>query len=58
MAVLHILCLSSSGPHKCSACIKEDLFEDPTSILKEGGVSTCVVDSDICTDLLYIANGS
>uniref|UniRef100_A0A8C8H592 TNF receptor-associated factor n=1 Tax=Oncorhynchus tshawytscha TaxID=74940 RepID=A0A8C8H592_ONCTS len=27
----------SSGPHKCSACIKEDLFEDPTSILKEGG---------------------
>uniref|UniRef100_A0AAY5K077 TNF receptor-associated factor n=1 Tax=Esox lucius TaxID=8010 RepID=A0AAY5K077_ESOLU len=27
----------SSGPQKCSACIKEDLFEDPTSILREGG---------------------
>ncbi|XP_041757335.1 TNF receptor-associated factor 2 isoform X2 [Coregonus clupeaformis] len=27
----------SSGQQKCSACIKEDLFEDPTSILKEGG---------------------
>ncbi|XP_058491461.1 TNF receptor-associated factor 2 isoform X2 [Solea solea] len=27
----------SSGPEKCSACIKEDLFEDPTSILKQGG---------------------
>uniref|UniRef100_A0AAQ4PJJ9 TNF receptor-associated factor n=1 Tax=Gasterosteus aculeatus aculeatus TaxID=481459 RepID=A0AAQ4PJJ9_GASAC len=27
----------SSGPQKCSACIKEDLFEDPTSILKQGG---------------------
>ncbi|KAL0979163.1 hypothetical protein UPYG_G00181520 [Umbra pygmaea] len=27
----------SSGPQNCSACIKEDLFEDPTSILKEGG---------------------
>ncbi|CAB1320038.1 unnamed protein product [Coregonus sp. 'balchen'] len=28
-----------SGQQKCSACIKEDLFEDPTSILKEGGVN-------------------
>ncbi|XP_077378572.1 TNF receptor-associated factor 2 isoform X2 [Festucalex cinctus] len=27
----------SSGPEKCSACIKEDLFEEPTSILKQGG---------------------
>uniref|UniRef100_A0A3P8TM30 TNF receptor-associated factor n=1 Tax=Amphiprion percula TaxID=161767 RepID=A0A3P8TM30_AMPPE len=27
----------SSGPQKCSACIKEDLFEEPTSILKQGG---------------------
>ncbi|XP_037339111.1 TNF receptor-associated factor 2 isoform X2 [Pungitius pungitius] len=27
----------SSGPQKCSACIKEDLFEDPTSILKQCG---------------------
>ncbi|KAJ8005889.1 hypothetical protein DPEC_G00122590 [Dallia pectoralis] len=27
----------SSGPEKCTACIKEDLFEDPISILKEGG---------------------
>uniref|UniRef100_G3PTC4 TNF receptor-associated factor n=1 Tax=Gasterosteus aculeatus aculeatus TaxID=481459 RepID=G3PTC4_GASAC len=26
----------SNGPQKCSACIKEDLFEDPTSILKPG----------------------
>ncbi|KAJ8413808.1 hypothetical protein AAFF_G00064060 [Aldrovandia affinis] len=26
----------SSGPQKCSACIKEDIFEDPTSILKQG----------------------
>ncbi|KAG7234231.1 hypothetical protein INR49_005479 [Caranx melampygus] len=26
----------SSGPQKCSACIKEDLFEEPTSILKQG----------------------
>ena len=31
--------LSSSGPQKCSACIREDLFEEPTSILKLGGVS-------------------
>ncbi|XP_060927989.1 TNF receptor-associated factor 2-like [Limanda limanda] len=27
----------SSGPQKCGACIKEDLFEEPTSILKLGG---------------------
>uniref|UniRef100_A0A8C5AXV0 TNF receptor-associated factor n=1 Tax=Gadus morhua TaxID=8049 RepID=A0A8C5AXV0_GADMO len=27
----------SSGPQKCSACIREDLFEEPTSILKLGG---------------------
>uniref|UniRef100_A0A8C5HRK6 TNF receptor-associated factor n=1 Tax=Gouania willdenowi TaxID=441366 RepID=A0A8C5HRK6_GOUWI len=27
----------SSGPQQCSACIKEDLFEEPTSILKQGG---------------------
>uniref|UniRef100_A0A7N6BDY2 TNF receptor-associated factor n=1 Tax=Anabas testudineus TaxID=64144 RepID=A0A7N6BDY2_ANATE len=27
----------SSGLQKCSACIKEDLFEEPTSILKQGG---------------------
>ncbi|XP_019949664.1 TNF receptor-associated factor 2 isoform X2 [Paralichthys olivaceus] len=27
----------SSGPQKCGACIKEDLFEEPTSILKQGG---------------------
>ncbi|XP_061585699.1 TNF receptor-associated factor 2-like [Cololabis saira] len=27
----------SAGPQKCSACIKEDLFEEPTSILKQGG---------------------
>ncbi|XP_077571932.1 TNF receptor-associated factor 2-like isoform X2 [Stigmatopora nigra] len=27
----------SSGPEKCDACIKEDLFEEPTSILKQGG---------------------
>ncbi|XP_030647298.1 TNF receptor-associated factor 2 [Chanos chanos] len=26
----------SSGPQKCAACIKEDIFEDPTSILKQG----------------------
>uniref|UniRef100_A0A674P611 TNF receptor-associated factor n=1 Tax=Takifugu rubripes TaxID=31033 RepID=A0A674P611_TAKRU len=26
----------SNGPQKCSACIKEDIFEDPTSILKQG----------------------
>ncbi|XP_061118763.1 TNF receptor-associated factor 2-like [Conger conger] len=25
-----------SGPQKCSACIKEDIFEEPTSILKKG----------------------
>uniref|UniRef100_A0A3B5MJX6 TNF receptor-associated factor n=1 Tax=Xiphophorus couchianus TaxID=32473 RepID=A0A3B5MJX6_9TELE len=29
--------LVSSGPQKCSACIKEELFEEPTSILKPGG---------------------
>lgn len=29
----------SNGPQKCSACIKEDIFEDPTSILKQGCVS-------------------
>ncbi|XP_037114767.1 TNF receptor-associated factor 2-like isoform X2 [Syngnathus acus] len=27
----------SSGPEKCNACLKEDLFEEPTSILKQGG---------------------
>ncbi|XP_054628822.1 TNF receptor-associated factor 2-like isoform X2 [Dunckerocampus dactyliophorus] len=27
----------SSGPEKCNACIKENLFEEPTSILKQGG---------------------
>ncbi|XP_036384796.1 TNF receptor-associated factor 2 [Megalops cyprinoides] len=27
----------SSGPQKCSTCIKEDIFEEPTSILKQGG---------------------
>ncbi|XP_061529072.1 TNF receptor-associated factor 2-like isoform X3 [Phycodurus eques] len=27
----------NSGPEKCNACIKEDLFEEPTSILKQGG---------------------
>uniref|UniRef100_A0A673LFU5 TNF receptor-associated factor n=1 Tax=Sinocyclocheilus rhinocerous TaxID=307959 RepID=A0A673LFU5_9TELE len=26
----------SSGPQKCSACIKENIFEEPTSILKQG----------------------
>uniref|UniRef100_A0A8C9U2H5 TNF receptor-associated factor n=1 Tax=Scleropages formosus TaxID=113540 RepID=A0A8C9U2H5_SCLFO len=26
----------SSGPQKCSACIKEDIFEEPTSILQQG----------------------
>ncbi|XP_023696388.1 TNF receptor-associated factor 2 [Paramormyrops kingsleyae] len=26
----------SSGPQKCGACIKEDIFEEPTSILKQG----------------------
>ncbi|KAG7480498.1 hypothetical protein MATL_G00056700 [Megalops atlanticus] len=26
----------SSGPQKCAACIKEDIFEEPTSILKQG----------------------
>ncbi|TRZ01308.1 hypothetical protein DNTS_018636 [Danionella cerebrum] len=25
-----------SGPQKCSACIKEEIFEEPTSILKQG----------------------
>uniref|UniRef100_A0A3P8W1A0 TNF receptor-associated factor n=1 Tax=Cynoglossus semilaevis TaxID=244447 RepID=A0A3P8W1A0_CYNSE len=27
----------SSGPQNCNACIKEDLFEEPASILKQGG---------------------
>ncbi|XP_028989630.1 TNF receptor-associated factor 2-like isoform X1 [Betta splendens] len=27
----------SCGPQKCNACIKEDLFEESTSILKQGG---------------------
>lgn len=31
--------LLSSGPQKCSACIKEDLFEESVSFLKQGGVS-------------------
>ncbi|KAG5272965.1 hypothetical protein AALO_G00171220 [Alosa alosa] len=26
----------SNGPQKCNACIKEDIFEEPTSILKQG----------------------
>ncbi|KAM8872973.1 TNF receptor-associated factor 2-like isoform 2-T2 [Synchiropus picturatus] len=26
----------SNGPQKCGACIKEDIFEEPTSILKQG----------------------
>ncbi|KAF3849291.1 hypothetical protein F7725_015788 [Dissostichus mawsoni] len=25
-----------NGPQKCSACIKEDIFEEPTSLLKQG----------------------
>lgn len=29
----------SAGPQKCSACIKEEIFEEPTSILKQGCVS-------------------
>lgn len=29
----------SNGPQKCNACIKEDIFEEPTSILKQGCVS-------------------
>lgn len=37
--LLHSPHLWSSGPQKCSACIKEDLFEEPVSILKQGGVS-------------------
>ncbi|KAG2455433.1 TRAF2 factor, partial [Polypterus senegalus] len=28
--------LVSCGPQKCNACIKEDMFEEPTSILTEG----------------------
>lgn len=35
--------LLSSGPQKCTACIKEDLFEEPVSILKQGGVSTYLI---------------
>ncbi|XP_069370055.1 uncharacterized protein gramd2b [Paralichthys olivaceus] len=31
-----LLFYCSNGPQKCSACIKEDIFEDPTSILKQG----------------------
>ncbi|XP_076023601.1 TNF receptor-associated factor 2 isoform X2 [Genypterus blacodes] len=27
----------SSGPQNCTACIKEDFFEEPTSVLKPGG---------------------
>ncbi|KAM8865912.1 TNF receptor-associated factor 2 isoform X2 [Synchiropus splendidus] len=27
----------SSGPQKCDACIKEDLYEEPSSILQQGG---------------------
>uniref|UniRef100_A0A3Q2Q7X2 TNF receptor-associated factor n=1 Tax=Fundulus heteroclitus TaxID=8078 RepID=A0A3Q2Q7X2_FUNHE len=26
----------SNGPQKCNACIKEDIFEEPTSVLKQG----------------------
>ncbi|CAL8387846.1 unnamed protein product [Boreogadus saida] len=26
----------SNGPQKCNACIKEEIFEEPTSILKQG----------------------
>lgn len=32
--------LYSSGPQKCSACIKEEIFEESTSILKQGCVSS------------------
>lgn len=32
-------CFCSNGPQKCGACIKEDIFEEPTSILKPGCVS-------------------
>jgi len=37
----HFIFHRSSGPQKCSACIKEDIFEEPTSILKQGCVSIC-----------------
>uniref|UniRef100_A0A3P9Q329 TNF receptor-associated factor n=1 Tax=Poecilia reticulata TaxID=8081 RepID=A0A3P9Q329_POERE len=26
----------SNGPQRCNACIKEDIFEEPTSVLKQG----------------------
>lgn len=39
----HFIFHRSSGPQKCSACIKEDIFEEPTSILKQGCVSICFI---------------
>lgn len=40
LKLVHSLCCCfSNGPQKCGACIKEDIFEDPTSILKQGCVS-------------------
>lgn len=34
-----IVVYCSNGPQKCNACIKEDIFEEPMSILKQGCVS-------------------
>lgn len=37
VSIMYLYC--SNGPQKCSACIKEDIFEEPTSLLKQGCVS-------------------
>lgn len=39
VVVVLCCCFCSNGPQKCGACIKEDIFEEPTSILKPGCVS-------------------
>ena len=41
---------NSNGPQKCNACIKEDIFEEPTSILKQG----CVRIFSTIVSMLYL----
>uniref|UniRef100_A0A6Q2Y638 TNF receptor-associated factor n=1 Tax=Esox lucius TaxID=8010 RepID=A0A6Q2Y638_ESOLU len=44
------------GPQKCNACIKEDIFEEPTSILKQGCFSVTEYTLLDCSDRLIVLN--
>lgn len=55
ISVFNFLC--SNGPQKCNACIKEDIFEDPTSILKQGCVSIKVLKEWNFSDSIDMSGG-